>query len=136
MNKLDQLPKKDLFQAPEGYFDALPDRIHKRVAKEQSKPAWYMKPAWQISVAVVFLAMVGVLWFTNTQKQNADDLLASVDTETLIAYLAEEENLENILDAENLTEDEANALEESVFAETLLNQINEDIITEIDINAF
>jgi hypothetical protein len=95
-----------------------------------------MKPAWQISVAVVFLAMVGVLWFTNTQKQNADDLLASVDTETLIAYLAEEENLENILDAENLTEDEANALEESVFAETLLNQINEDIITEIDINAF
>ncbi|MCU0383110.1 MAG: hypothetical protein MUF68_03505 [Cyclobacteriaceae bacterium] len=135
MNKLDQLPKKDLFQAPEGYFDALPERIQKRVAKERTEPHWYLKPMWQIIVATVFLAMVGVLWFTNTQKQNAEELLASIETESLITYLAEEENLENILDAENLTEDDANALEENVFSETLLNQVDEDILKEIDINA-
>ena len=33
---LNKIPKKDLYQAPEGYFDALPDKILQRIDEEEN----------------------------------------------------------------------------------------------------
>ena len=34
-NKLNQIPKKKTFKAPDGYFDALSDKVMKRISEEK-----------------------------------------------------------------------------------------------------
>jgi hypothetical protein len=85
MKKLEDIPKKDLFKAPDGYFDKLPGIIQARVAKPESKPMWV--PVLKFALPVVALVTVGIFWFTNNNPQTLESELAAIETEQLIAYL-------------------------------------------------
>ncbi|MBN8652785.1 MAG: hypothetical protein J0L67_15235 [Cytophagales bacterium] len=85
MKKLEDIPKKDLFKAPDGYFDKLPGIIQARVAKPEPKSIWV--PVLKFALPVLALVTVGVFWFSNPTVQNVETELAGINTEQLIAYL-------------------------------------------------
>jgi hypothetical protein len=85
MKKLEDIPKKDLFKAPDGYFDKLPGIIQARVAKPEPKSIWV--PVLKFALPVLALVTVGVFWFSNPTVQNVETELAGINTEQLMAYL-------------------------------------------------
>lgn len=113
--KLEDIPKKEIFTTPDGYFDMLPGVIQGRVTKQ----ARTTRPAWQYSVryalpAVLFVA-AGILWYT--RETSAQDILAGVATEELISYLEESEGLstEELLDTNLLDAEDAQSIEQEVY---------------------
>jgi len=85
MKKLEDIPKKDLFKAPDGYFDKLPGIIQARVAKPEHRPGWL--PVLKFAIPIIALVTVGIFWFSNPTVQNIEGELASINTEQLTAYL-------------------------------------------------
>jgi hypothetical protein len=85
MKKLEDIPKKDLFKAPDGYFDKLPGIIQARVSKPEPKSIWV--PVLKFALPVLVLVTVGVFWFSNPAVQNIETELAGINTEQLMAYL-------------------------------------------------
>jgi hypothetical protein len=85
MKKLEDIPKKDLFKAPDGYFDKLPGIIQARVSKPEPKSIWV--PVLKFALPVLALVTVGVFWFSNPTIQNVETELAGINTEQLMAYL-------------------------------------------------
>ena len=89
--KLDDIHKKNIYNVPEKYFDKLPSKIQARVAKEE-RATWFSLD-WKLLYRVAAPAMAVVLlvfYFVgyNDQEQvSAEELLAEVGTEDLIAYL-------------------------------------------------
>ena len=104
MKKLEDIPKKNIYTTPEGYFDHLPGVIQSRIAAQ--KPAVVRQPylhlAWRYALPVLLLAVALVYVFRdNDLKGNPDELLASVSATELTSYLMEnefstEELIENI----------------------------------------
>ena len=85
MRKLEDIPKKDLFKAPEGYFDKLPGIIQARVAKPEPKSLWV--PVLKFALPVVALVAAGIFWLSKPTLQSVENELAAINTEQLIAYL-------------------------------------------------
>ncbi len=85
MRKLEDIPKKDLFKAPEGYFDKLPGIIQARVAKPEPKSVWV--PVLKFALPVVALVAAGIFWLSKPTLQSVENELAAINTEQLIAYL-------------------------------------------------
>jgi len=54
----------------------------------------------------------------------------------LIAYLAEEENLENLLSEEEISNEDVQAIEAEVFEQTIDDSLLENYIEELDENTF
>lgn len=84
---------RDVFHAPEGYFDELTLRIAARIEEPQidqktSRTLFLYEIAGYAAAAAVALLLV---WFastlTNANQQNSEDLLADVATEDLVTYL-------------------------------------------------
>jgi hypothetical protein len=112
MRKLEDIPKKDIFGTPEGYFEKLPSTIQARVSEKNSSlsesPFYRFK--LQYVLPVVLLLAAAVYWFESpSESNNVDELLASVKTEELIAYLSESdmttEDLIDHLSSEGMTTD-------------------------------
>jgi hypothetical protein len=82
MKKLDDIPKKEPFKAPEGYFDSFEDRLKTRIdAKKETQRTslWQaVKPYFYFAAffaAIVFLLKIGINQFTdkyNNESQNAN----------------------------------------------------------------
>lgn len=116
MEKLEDIPKKDHFGAPEGYFDILPGKIAARIEQKSKTPgtAFRYVPAYALAVAIM---AAGITWFVQTKDENAENLLSSIETEQLVNYLAEADDLsyDDFLEEMNPTTEEADALEGAVF---------------------
>src|SRR5687767_9663090 len=113
MKKLEDIPKKQIFEVPEGYFEKLPSIIQSRVTGKESeiKSRWTVyRYAFRYALPAVVIFAAGLFWFnpSGTEK-NAETILASLETQDLVAYLDEadftmEELLEaGMLDAEDVT---------------------------------
>ncbi|MCW5911295.1 MAG: hypothetical protein KIT62_09490 [Cyclobacteriaceae bacterium] len=85
MKKLEDIPKKDPFKAPDGYFDQLPGIIQARITKPKSHTIWI--PVLKFALPVVAFIAAGVFWFSDQATQPFEDQLAGINTEELIAYL-------------------------------------------------
>ncbi|HMR57493.1 MAG TPA: hypothetical protein PLM56_12125 [Cyclobacteriaceae bacterium] len=85
MRKLEDIPKKDLFKAPDGYFDKLPGIIQTRVANPEPKIMWL--PVLKFALPVLALVTIGFFWFSNPTLQSFENELADINTEQLMAYL-------------------------------------------------
>lgn len=135
MKNFEDIPKKDLLGAPEGYFDALPGRISTRI--EQAKPR-ESKPvfryALQYALPLVVIAVAGVLWFTQHEGKETESLLANIETEELITYLAEADDLsyEDFITEMNPTTEEVEALQEVIFELQWQDESMEDILEALD----
>ena len=135
MKNFEDIPKKDLLGAPDGYFDALPGRISARI--EQAKPRESksaFRYALQYGLPMVVIAVVSVLWFNQPKSKGTESLLANIETEELISYLAETGDLsyEDFINEMNPNAEEAEALQEAVFELQWADENMNDILEELD----
>lgn len=89
--KLDDINKKNIYTVPDKYFDKLPTKIQARVSKEASPP-WFSLD-WKLLYKVAAPALVIIVMvfyfggFNQQERASAEELLAGVGTEDMIAYL-------------------------------------------------
>lgn len=130
MKKLEDIPKKDLFKAPDGYFDKLPGIIQARVAKPEPKSVWM--PVMKFALPVVAVVTVGIFWFSNPTVQSVEEELASINTEHLIAYLDNNEVVwEDVEVDRNWSEDDLLELENQVYSTFDSDGSELDLLDEI-----
>jgi hypothetical protein len=136
MKRLEDIPKKTLFEVPEGYFDRLPGVIQARVASQQPESAWsgYGRVALRFALPVVVIAAAAVFFLNNPEAASTEELLASIESEQLVAYLEETEvNTDDLLEFAPLEAEEVQALEEDAFGEYILEEIDlEELENEFD----
>ncbi len=138
MQKLENIPKKNIYQVPDGYFDDLPGIIQARVARENPKKevifSWvstlkYALPALLIGVA-------GLFWYTQSTNQpmDADAILATIETEALVAYINESDmSTEELLDSFSLYPEEVANIEDEVYG-ALYDEELDVLMDEFDID--
>jgi hypothetical protein len=129
--KLEDIPKKEIFNAPEGYFDALPGVVQARVAKQAraTRSVWYYSVRY--ALPSVLLLMIGSVWYAR-QQPSAQDILAGVATEELVSYLEETETFstEELLDTDLLDAADAQAIEQKVYD----LELSDDLLDELQNN--
>jgi hypothetical protein len=117
MKKLEDIPKNNPFSVPDGYFEKLPGMIQARIegtAKKQAIP--YFRYALQYAMPVIALIIVAILYLTPKTSGNYDDILATVSTEQLAAYLADSDvTTDDILESAELDEESAEEIEAEVY---------------------
>ena len=133
MKKLEDIPKKHPFNAPEGYFDKLPGVIQSRIAQEsgvkESTP--YFRFALRYALPVVVLAIAAVIYLMPQKQNDVDSLLASVSTEAMVIYLEESELTTDEL-LNNWILDDASV--EAIEAEVYFNLNDLENIDDLDID--
>jgi hypothetical protein len=120
MKKLEDIPKKQVFNVPDGYFENLSSTIQARVAEEDSRraTAFFTLPVVvRYALPALVLAAIGVFWFQNNPSQkDAESILASVSTEDLVAYLNDSEvSTEELMNAADFDADDLDDIESEVY---------------------
>lgn len=92
--KLSDLPKRNIYEVPDKYFDRLPAQIMERTAGAGYSPAPWYAAAWKplrLALAPLMLVLVlGVLYFANLDNK-ADQQkvnLAGIQDEDILNYLS------------------------------------------------
>jgi len=92
--KLEDIPKEQIFQVPERYFDELPMIIQARIARKESTKWWqvYLAPAnsWKVALITAVLTLIIVfsgVFKSSTVGVSVDSMLADVSLEDLIEYV-------------------------------------------------
>lgn len=107
---MENLPQKDIFRIPEGYFEELPDKILTRHQKEKSRSV-----AMVIRYAAAAVVVIGIGLFALFNMNEQDQMLQSNLNDEINLYInsdywqAEDvlglaDNPDNILDEIILTE--------------------------------
>jgi hypothetical protein len=120
MKKLEDIPKKQVFNVPDGYFEHLSSTIQARVAERDSRraTAFFTLPVVvRYALPALVLAAIGVFWFQNNPSQkDAESILASVSTEDLVAYLNDSEiSTEELVNAADFDADDLDDIESEVY---------------------
>jgi hypothetical protein len=118
MKKLEDIPKKEIFTTPEGYFDALPGKIQARISAKPEKQPFFAYTL-KYALPVIALLAAGIFWYTANQETtpaDAESILASVETEALIAYLDESEiSTEDLIENLEFRTDDIEAIESEIY---------------------
>jgi hypothetical protein len=136
MKKLEDIPKQNIFEVPEGYFDKLPSVIQARIAKPE--PAFWQLPVFKYALSIASLFLVGIIWWNSQTVSSLEDQLNQIQTEQLLAYLENSEiPVEYLMDEETLSETDLNELEETIYSsipisESELDQIEEEFIYDTE----
>jgi hypothetical protein len=133
--KLEDLEKKNVLQAPEGYFDELSGNISSKIKNSKSQKTIVFTPSKQIvwsMAASIALLLVSWLVFrsTNTNESSAEDLLANISDQEIIGYL-EYEDLSSFDLSERVLGDSLNFLENSVIPELEIDGIDQNELMEL-----
>jgi len=128
MKKLEDIPKNNIFEVPEGYFDRLPGVIQSRIAlnkpADESRPFFVM--ALRYAIPVVVLAVAGIFIFQNYQKgpSDSESLLASVSNEELVSYLmdGDDASTDELLEGIDVNNIDINSLQEEPLMDFNLNE--------------
>lgn len=135
MKKLEDIPKKQVFDVPEGYFEKLPGIIQARVASQQRQEK--VRPVFAYTLryalpAVLAVALV-IFWFNRqADVMSAESILASVQTEDLVAYLSEADlTTDELLEDVVLNPDDVDQIEGEVYGFGQADEDLEDILDEI-----
>ena len=136
MKKLEDIPKKQVFEVPDGYFDTLPSRIQTRISSRESDHAfsfaWFQ---WKYALPAVVIAAAGFFWFSKGQSPTAETLLASVETEDLVTYLEESDlSTDEILAEIDFDNDDADDIEQAVYDTHFDGASDEELLEELDLN--
>ncbi len=139
MKRLEDIPKKNIFETPEGYFEQLPGIIQSRIAEKSSAtssvPSFglvlrYAMPVFAIAIALFFV------FRQNDSLGTPDELLASVSAEELTYYLVESDfTTDELLDLVDLSDEEISALNDEIlypeFDDELLKEYADDLQLEL-----
>jgi hypothetical protein len=111
MKKLDEIPKKNIFELPDGYFDRLPLQIQARLetpAQTSSVSVWNLALRYALPSVIAVFALV---YFFRPKSYEPEELLAGIASEHLIAYLNDSDISESdLLEAAHFDEADADSL--------------------------
>ena len=126
MKKLDDIPKKNIFEVPDGYFDRLPLKIQAKVetaTTTHSLAVWNLALRYALPVVIVAVALV---YYFKPKSYQTEELLAEISNEHLVAFLSESEiNEHELLEIVNFNESDADSLSQHLN-NTLLGDFDED----------
>ena len=134
MKKLEDIPKKDIFKVPGGYFENLPSVIQSRVTSQKKERAFLPSFSYALRYAlpVVILGTIGYFWFNPAEPKTAESILATIETEDLVAYLNETDlTTEELLESIQLDANDVDQLEDKIYDEELSDEDLEGILDEI-----
>ena len=134
MKKLEEIPKKNVFAVPDGYFDQLALKI--QASTETISPVKKTVPSWGLmlryAVPIFLLAIGSIVVLRPKAMQDTEELLASIPTEHLIAYLSESEIGEaELLEAINFDDKDLDSLNVHVHTPYAINDIEVDEIKSV-----
>lgn len=119
MKKLEDIPKENFFRVPEGYFKYLSGKIHERTigaAHSSDRAGAGSGSRLWLAIPVMILAVAGIFWFSQDSPQaDAEMLLASVDSETLMEYLSGHDLAEYELEEFDVVNVNLDSLESEVY---------------------
>ncbi|MEO5976572.1 MAG: hypothetical protein ABIS36_12440 [Chryseolinea sp.] len=135
MKKLEDIPKKDIFNVPEGYFENLPGIIQSRVTKSsrgQTSPVFGF--ALKYGLAAVVIAAASFFWMQRPGEfESTEALLSGIDTQDLVAYINDQDmSTDELLDDVSLHQEDADRIEDRVFNSGLEDETSDTIFDEID----
>jgi hypothetical protein len=133
MKKLDEIPKKNVFEAPDGYFEKLPSIIQSRVSSHGRSHSPTFRFALRFALPLILLAVVAAaLWISRPDPAiEAESILATVQTKDLVSYLKESEfTTDELLDAVELRAEDADEIEDAVYKFELDDSDLENILNE------
>jgi hypothetical protein len=116
MKKLEEIPKKGIFEVPDGYFDRLPGMIQARVAEKSTQTRPHLRYALAYALPVALLLVMAITYLTPQKNLSAEEMLASVSSEELVAFLENSEvSLDELLDYADYDDAMLDAIESEVF---------------------
>lgn len=131
MKRLDEIPKKSLFEAPEGYFEKLPGRIQARIAKPEPEVAWG-KLVLRYALPVVIIAAAAIFIVNREPVRSPEEVIASLESEQLVAYLEETDlNIDDLLESIPLDGAEVDMLEVDALDDFGFDGFDEGNIEEL-----
>lgn len=86
--KLEEIPKKNIFETPEGYFEKLPMEIQSRI--QEKKVVWQrpvVRYSLRYAIPAILLLMVVYLGVRPDRIQDPEEIIAQVSSEDLLAYI-------------------------------------------------
>lgn len=138
MKKLENIPKKNIYEVPEGYFDKLPGMIQARIEKENPRShflfTWGTTLKYALPVVIIFV--IGLIWFNQSDDKKGDfnSILATIETEDLVAYIGESDiTTDELLDAALLDMQDAADIEDEVYGDVYDEDLDA-LIEEFDID--
>ncbi len=123
---LNKLPKKDHFQAPDGYFDELPSIIQDRVSV---KPKFQWSHSLKYALPLVLL-VVSVIYFTQNNKQEQSIQISKQEAVDYLDNQMDTEFDETLLAEELSVQSVEKHTETSSMEEYLLDEADEDLLIE------
>ena len=119
MKKLDDIPKKNIFEVPERYFDELPGVIQARVTGQGTR-SWSLSGVWSLryAVPVLILMAVGVFWFQNDPRAtDVESQLSEIQSEQLADYLEDHDlTTEDLIETVVWSPSDLTELEQTVYS--------------------
>src|SRR5690242_15702790 len=115
-------PPKQHMDPPEGYFDALPDRILNRWHRKASQQVWKLITRQWIGIAAIVTGLIiGGWWFFNRPSNEASSEITSIEAYQYIHENIDEfesliESSEDVMDR---VSDEPSGLSEDAVEEYL-----------------
>ena len=134
MKKLEDIPKKEIFTVPEGYFDKLPGIIQSRVATREKSAIPVFQMAFRYALPVLIIG-VAVFWFMKpgSDAKSAEGILAGIETTDLIAYLEETDlSTDELLDHVVLDGLDAEEIESEVYTFDLSDTDVDAVLDEMN----
>lgn len=138
--KLEDLPKKEIFEVPEGYFEKLPGTIQARIAERQqqttSRPV--LRYAFQYALPLVMIITIGLIWFekSSSNPSSTEILLADIQTEDLITYLDDTDmSTDELLEHASLNAADAEEIEQEVYGLDLDDETLDILTDEMELNS-
>lgn len=126
---LSQIPKKDAFTAPEGYFDDLPSRIQERVNTQRKLTSRNFSPVWIFSTLGV-ASVLCVMFFLGTSPE-VQNSISEQEASAYINENLEQEFDETLLADELITSNNKTFTSDENLEEYILNQdIDEQLLRE------
>jgi len=135
MKKLEDIPKKEIFTVPEGYFDKLPGVIQARVASPEHRRAFLPSFSWKVALPAAMVVAAGIFWLTNpVEPVNVESILASVETHDLVAYLndSEDVSLDDVLESVEFNDRDLDEIENEVYVLDLSDGDIENLMNDLD----
>ncbi|CAN5493826.1 hypothetical protein BH10BAC4_BH10BAC4_16780 [soil metagenome] len=134
MKKLEDIPKKDIFEVPDGYFDRLPGVIQARVAGTKRESVWlpYLTQSLKYALPVVVIGVVSFFYLSKPQEQSAEMMIASINSGQLVAYLEDSDiSTDDLLENIPLNHDEADAIQQNSMEISVGDADLEDLSNEL-----
>jgi hypothetical protein len=116
MKRLEDIPKKNIFKVPDGYFEKLPGIIQSRVAKPAPAQGFWLADL-KYAIPAVAIIGVGIFWFSSQSYKSFDEQLAGIQTEQLIAYLDDADlQIDDLTESVDWNEIDLEELEDKVYS--------------------